>query len=329
MKVWGDVYFKKPFGGGIMSTRNVDIEVKGIDRCPDCGSSNIIRSYDRGELTCMNCGLVIDEKLIDQGPEWRAFTPEEREKRDRVGPPISTTSVEGVSPTVIQWPIRDSTGHKLSPQKVFEVSRWRRWQIRSRIQTSQDRNIQQATNHLERIAFRLNLPQNVKEEALKIYKAAVKAGLVRGRSIESVMAASIYAACRQLKIPRTLDEIADCTRAGRKDVARCYRLLLRHVKLNIPIADPVDFVPRIVSSLSLSGVLQRKAIEIIQQARKFGLTAGKDPAGLAAAAIYIASLLTGERKTQKEIARAAQVTEVTVRNRYKELIRKLKIPITS
>jgi len=303
--------------------------IKVAERCPECGSTNIVRSYDRGELTCMNCGLVIDEKIIDQGPEWRAFTPEEKEKRGRVGPPISTTSVEGVSPTVIQWSGKDATGHKLSPQKAFEVSRWRRWQIRSRIQTSQDRNIQQAANHLERIAFRLNLPQNVKEEALKIYRAALKAGLVRGRSIESVMAASIYAACRILKVPRTLDEIADYTKAGRKDVARCYRLLLRHVKLNIPIVDPVDFVPRIVSALGLSGVLQRKALEIIQQARKAGLTAGKDPAGLAAAAIYIASLQTGERKTQKEIAKAAQVTEVTVRNRYKELIRKLKIPITS
>jgi len=312
-----------------MNVKIVDVETKGIERCPECGSTNIIRSYDRGETTCMDCGLVIDERLIDQGPEWRAFTPEEREKRDRVGPPISTTSVEGVSPTVIQWPTRDATGHKLTPQKVFEVARWRRWQIRSRIQTSQDRNIQQATNHLERIAFKLNLPQNVKEEALKIYKAAVKAGLVRGRSIESVMAASIYAACRILKIPRTLDEIADCTKAGRKDVARCYRLLLRHVRLTIPIADPIDFVPRIVSSLGLSGILQRKAIEIVQQARKAGLTAGKDPAGLAAAAVYIASLLTGERKTQKEIARAARVTEVTVRNRYKELIRRLKIPIAS
>ncbi|MEM4576578.1 MAG: transcription initiation factor IIB [Candidatus Nezhaarchaeales archaeon] len=319
----------KLYVGKGMEDKKPDVDFKGIDRCPECGSSNIVRSYDRGELTCMNCGLVIDERLIDQGPEWRAFTPEEREKRDRVGPPISTTLAEGVSPTVIQWPIRDATGHKLSPQKVFEVSRWRRWQIRSRIQTSQDRNIQQATNHLERIAFRLNLPQNVKEEALKIYREAVRAGLVRGRSIESVMAASIHAACRTLKIPRTLDEIADCTKAGRKDVARCYRLLLRHVKVNIPIVDPIDFVPRITSSLGLSGVLQKKAIEIIQQARKAGLTAGKDPAGLAAASIYIASLLTGERKTQKEIARAAQVTEVTVRNRYKELIRKLKIPIAS
>lgn len=310
------------------SVRYVD-DIKVTERCPECGSTDLIRSYERGELTCRNCGLVIDEKIIDQGPEWRAFTPEEKEKRGRVGPPLSPIVVEGVSSTVIQWPGRDAAGHRLSPKKAFEVSRWRRWQIRSRIQTSQDRNIQQAAGHLERIAFRINLPPNVKEEALKIYRAAVRAGLVRGRSIESVMAASIYAACRILKVPRTLDEIADYTKAGRKDVARCYRLLLRHVRLNIPIADPVDFVPRIVSALGLSGVLQRKALEIIQQARRAGLTAGKDPAGLAAAAIYIASLQTGERKTQKEIARAAQVTEVTVRNRYKELIRKLKIPITS
>ncbi|RLF10509.1 MAG: transcription initiation factor IIB [Thermoprotei archaeon] len=297
-------------------------------RCPECGSPFLKKDYERGELTCLNCGLVLVDKIIDRGPEWRAFTPEEKERRGRVGPPVSSPLTDKDLTTVIEWMGKDASGRRLEPKKMLEVLRWRRWQIRSRVQSSLDRNLQQAAAHLDRISFYVNLPANVREEAINVYRRAVDVGLVRGRSIESIMAASIYAACRKLKVPRTLEEIAQYTKAGRKDVARCYRLLLRHIQLGVPIADAVDFVPRIGAELGLSGMLQRRAIEIISEARKRGITAGKDPAGLAAAAIYIASLQTDERKTQKEIAKAAQVTEVTVRNRYKELIKKLNIPVT-
>lgn len=302
-------------------------EGKPMPTCPECGGHLFKKDYERGELTCSSCGLVIIEKIIDRGPEWRAFTPEEKERRSRAGPPSSSPIVDRDLTTVIEYMGKDASGHRLEPKRVLEVLRWRRWQIRSRVQSSLDRNIQQAAQHLERISFYLNLPANVREEAITIYRKAIDAGLVRGRSIESIMAASIYAACRKLRVPRTLEEIAQYTKAGRKDMARCYRLLLRHIRLGIPVADAADFVPRIGAELGLSGALQRRAIEIIKEARKLGITAGKDPAGLAAAAIYIASLQSEERKTQKEIARAAQVTEVTVRNRYKELVKRLGIQV--
>ncbi|MCX8204955.1 MAG: transcription initiation factor IIB [Candidatus Nezhaarchaeota archaeon] len=303
-------------------------EKKAPPTCPECGGHLFKKDYERGELTCSNCGLVLIEKIIDRGPEWRAFTPEEKERRSRAGPPSSSPLIDRDLTTVIEYMGKDASGHKLEPKRVLEVLRWRRWQIRSRVQSSLDRNIQQAAQHLERIAFYLNLPASVREEAIGVYRKAIDAGLVRGRSIESIMAASIYAACRKLRVPRTLEEIAQYTKAGRKDMARCYRLLLRYIRLGIPVADAADFVPRIGAELGLSGTLQRKAVEIINEARKLGITAGKDPAGLAAAAIYIASLQTDERKTQKEIARAAQVTEVTVRNRYKELAKKLNIQVS-
>ncbi|MEM4852185.1 MAG: transcription initiation factor IIB, partial [Thermofilum sp.] len=182
---------------------------------------------------------------------------------------------------------------------------------------------------LERLSAQLGLPKTVLDRALEIYKRALESNLVRGRSIESVMAAAVYAACRELKLPRTLDEIAVYTRAGRKDVARCYRLLLREASIKVPLPNAADFVPRIGSYLRLSGQTIKAAIEILDKARAAGLTAGKDPAGLAAAAIYIAALQNGEMRTQKEVARAAKVTEVTVRNRYKELVKKLglKLPV--
>ena len=165
------------------------------------------------------------------------------------------------------------------------------------------------------------------DKTKQLVKEALESGLVRGRSIESVAAAAVYAACREMKIPRTFDEIARYTRSGRKDVARCYRLLIRKAAIKVPLSDPIDFIPRIGNILKLSSSTIRKAIDILNRAKKMGITAGKDPAGLAAAAIYIASLLSGEVRTQKEVAQAAQVTEVTVRNRYKELAKKLKIKL--
>ncbi len=293
-------------------------------KCPRCGNEQLVYDYARGEIICPVCGLVISERTIDRGPEWRAFTPEERERRSRVGAPLERITPESLS-TDIDWRSRDAAGREIGLRRKIEMLRLRKWHIRTRVQSSIERNLAQASIELERLSSQLGLPKRIKDRALEIYRKALESGLVRGRSIESLVAASVYAACREMRIPRTLDEISRFTRAGRKDVARCYRLLIRESTVEVPLPNPVDFVPRIGELLKLSATTIRKAMEILKQAKEAGLTAGKDPAGLAAAAIYIAALLTGEIRTQKEVARAAQVTEVTVRNRYKELARKLKI----
>ena len=301
-------------------------EPTGVLRCPQCGSDKLIYDPVRGELICAICGYVISEREIDQGPEWRAFNAEERERRSRVGAPINPLIPEIIS-TDIDWKSKDASGKELTLDRKYEMLRLRRWHIRARIQSSLERNLAQASMELERLGSQLGLPKKVLDRALEIYRRALEAGLVRGRSIESIAAAAIYAACREMKIPRSLDEIAKYTRSGRKDVARCYRLLIRKSAVSVPLSDPIDFVPRIGDALKLSASTIRKAIQILNEAKKMGITAGKDPAGLAAASIYIASLLSGEVRTQKEVAQAAQVTEVTVRNRYKELARKLKIKL--
>ncbi|MEM4444948.1 MAG: transcription initiation factor IIB [Thermofilum sp.] len=297
-------------------------------KCPQCGSTKLVYDPSRGEVICAECGYVMSEREIDLGAEWRAFTPEERERRSRVGAPISSFGVESLV-TDIDWGGRDAAGREISLRRKLEMLRLRKWQVRARAQSSMERNLAQAVIELERLSAQLGLPKTVLDRALEIYKRALESNLVRGRSIESVMAAAVYAACRELKLPRTLDEIAVYTRAGRKDVARCYRLLLREASIKVPLPNAADFVPRIGSYLRLSGQTIKAAIEILDKARAAGLTAGKDPAGLAAAAIYIAALQNGEMRTQKEVARAAKVTEVTVRNRYKELVKKLglKLPV--
>ncbi len=299
----------------------------GEERHIECPPEYIVYDAERGEYVCTLTGEVIEQRAVSQGPEWRAFTPEEREKRSRVGGPLSPMVHDRGLTTVIDWRDRDASGKKLEPKKRLEFLRYRKWQIRSRIQSSIDRNLAQAMNELDRLANQLRLTRPVREEAAIIYRKAVERGLVRGRSIESVVAAAVYVACRLKRVPRTLDEIAAHTKANRKEIARCYRLLIRELQIKVPIADPIDYIPRMGSLLDLSGNTMRRAAEILRIAKEKALTAGKDPAGLAAAAIYIATILEGERRTQKEIASIAGVTEVTVRNRYKELARQLGLEI--
>ncbi|MFX0210697.1 MAG: transcription initiation factor IIB, partial [Candidatus Hodarchaeota archaeon] len=174
----------------------------------------------------------------------------------------------------------------------------------------------------------LGIPRSVKETAAIIYRKAIEKRLVRGRSIEGMVAATVYAAARVRRVPRTLDEIATESRVSKKELGRCYRLLIRELGFNIPLASPVDYLVRFGTELRLSGTCQRRAAGILQNAKLEGLTAGKDPTGLAAAAIYISGICHGERRTQREIAEIAHVTEVTVRNRYKELVKKLGIEIS-
>jgi transcription initiation factor TFIIB len=173
----------------------------------------------------------------------------------------------------------------------------------------------------------LALPRNIREAASLIYRKAVEERLIRGRSIEGVAAAALYAACRESKIPRTLDEIADVSRVSKKEIGRSYRFIARELLIHLRPTSPIDYIPRFGSDLKLSGEAQSKAIELLNEAQKKGLTSGRGPTGVAAAAIYIASVLTGERRTQRDVADVARVTEVTVRNRYKELCDKLGLDV--
>jgi len=298
-----------------------------VDKCPECSSSNLVHDYDTGETVCGNCGLVVQEQMMDKGPEWRAFTREEKESRSRVGIPTSYSVHDKGLSTAIGRVDRDAFGRKLPMSTRLQMWRLRKWQIRSRVHSSIDRNLAQAMAELDRLSDKSYIPGPVKERAAVIYRKALDKGLVRGRSIAAIAAASLYAACRITETPRTLREIAEASLVDKKDVARCYRLLLRELSVQMPISDPLTYISKIAEQTAISGQTQGLAVKIIHEARKKRVAAGKDPMGLAAAALYIACMQSGEKKTQKEIAEAAGVTEVTVRNRYKTLKRQLKIEI--
>jgi len=306
-----------------MAERKIDY----IEACPECKSNNLSIDYERAEIVCNACGLVIDEKMMDAGPEWRAFDHEQRVKRSRTGAPLTYTIHDKGLSTVIDWRDKDSYGGEISPGSKATMHRLRKWQQRIRVSNATERNLVYALSELNRIAAALNLPKDIRERSSMLYRKAVEKGLIRGRSIEGVCAAAIYAACRQCSIPRTLDEIAEAARINRKEIGRTYRFIARELGINLNPTTPVEYVPRFVASLGLSGEVQAKAIEILKEAMKKDLTSGRGPTGVAAAAIYIACLIVGEKRTQREVAEAAGITEVTIRNRYKELAERLKINV--
>lgn len=296
-----------------------------VNRCPKCGKGPMIADNSTGELFCSNCGFVVKEKIEETGPEWRAFSKEEKENRSRTGMPSSLAMHDMGLATIIGKKDVDASGKSLPSSMKATIVRLRTWDSRSQVHQPIDRNLRQAFSELDRLADKLNISDAVIEKAAYIYRKALERGLVRGRSISALIVASLYAACRDTETPRTLKDVSRISNIRKKDIARCYRLLLREMDIKMPVVNPAKCVSRIASESKLSERTQRKALEILEKAIKMKTSAGKDPMGLAAAALYVACVLEGENKTQKDIAEAAGVTEVTIRNRYKGLKATLKI----
>jgi transcription initiation factor TFIIB len=287
-----------------------------------------MRDYDAAEIVCMNCGFVIAAKLADRGPEWRAFDDEQRAKRARAGAPLTYTIHDKGLSTMIDWHDRDIYGKRLSPGQKAQIYRLRKWQRRIRVSDATERNLAFALSEITKISNTLNLPKNILETASVIYRKAVKEHLIRGRSIQGVTSAAIYVACRQCGLARTLEEIAQASSINKKEVGRSYRFLIKELNYFIPPLKPSQYITKFSSQLTMQGKVEEIAQKILLTARDLKLTSGRGPTGIAAAASYIASVLTGERKTQREIAEIAQVTEVTIRNRYKELVERLMFEVT-
>ena len=287
--------------------------------CPECASIDIVKDPARGELICGNCGLVLEDHIIDQGPEWRAYESKEINKKARTGSPGSLIIHDKGLSTMIDWHDQDIFGRKLTPKKRAQIYRLRRWQTRSRVHSSLARNLSKAMSELDRLASQIELPRDIKERAALIYRKAIKGGHIKGKKIGATVAASIYAACRLHKLPRTLEEITKFAKVSRKELARNYRFIIESLNLKVPLMEASDYISRFGQELELSTHIQKAARDILTQAQQKELTTGKDPKGLAAAALYMAGVLEGERRTQRDISRVAHVTEVTIRNRYKEI----------
>jgi transcription initiation factor TFIIB len=288
---------------------------------------HLTRNYEQAELICEDCGLVIEESIIDQGPEWRTFDGESSSKRSRAGAPSSAMLHDKGLSTEIGWKNKDTYGKAIPTRNRAQLYRLRKWQRRIRVSNATERNLSLALGAMDHLSGAMELPKSVRDTAAMLYRRAVNRNLVRGRSIEGVVAASIYSACRQCNIPRTLDEISEKSGVGRKDIGRIYRFISRELSVRLLPAHPQDYIQRFATELKLKSTTLARANEILKEAVKLELTSGRGPTGVAAAAIYVASLMTGEKRTQREVAEVAGVTEVTIRNRYKEFTKKMNLVV--
>jgi transcription initiation factor TFIIB len=287
--------------------------------CPECGGK-LASDSEHGETVCEECGLVVDEKEIDPGPEWRAFDSREKDEKSRVGAPTTNMMHDKGLSTNIGWQDKDAYGNSLSSRQREKMQRLRTWNERFRTRDSKERNLKQALGEIDRMASALGLPENVRETASVIYRRALEENLLPGRSIEGVATASLYAAARKAGTPRSLDELTQVSRVEKDEIARTYRYVVRELQLEIEPADPESYVPRFVSELELSEEVERRARQLLSTAKEQGVHSGKSPVGLAAAGVYASSLLTNEKVTQSEVSEVANISEVTIRNRYHELL---------
>ena len=287
--------------------------------CPEC-SGRLTQDPEHGETVCEDCGLVVEEDEIDHGPEWRAFDTSEKDQKSRVGAPTTQMMHDKGLSTNIGWQDKDAYGNSLSSRQRQKMQRLRTWNERFRTRDSRERNLKQALGEIDRMASAVGLPKNVRETASVIYRRALGEDLLPGRSIEGVATAVLYAAARQAGTPRSLDEITAVSRVERDEIARTYRYVVRKLRLEIEPADPESYVPRFASELALSSEAERRAQRLLRSAKEKGIHSGKSPVGLAAAAVYAASLLANEKVTQNEVSEVANISEVTIRNRYHELL---------
>ena len=302
-----------------------DGDIDDTVKCPECSSRNLDKDETRGEIVCKDCGLVIEDELIDQGAEWRVFSPEQGDQRSRTGAPMNHMMHDKGLSTEVDWQNKDYSGKSIAPKMRSQLYRMRKWQRRARVSNSVERNLSIALQEIDRICSRMSLAKTTREESANVYRKCVEKRLVRGRSIEGVSAAAIYIACRLHGIPRTLDEISAAARTGRKEIGRTARFVIRELRIRIATPRPQEYVGRFCSALGLPPEVEAKALEFVDEICRLEMDSGKGPVGIAASSIYIASILCDHHRTQREVSEAAGVTEVTIRNRYKEICRHLDL----
>jgi len=291
---------------------------KSNSNCLRCGKNSLLTDENTGEEFCEKCGYVISEKLQSSGPERRSFQSDGFDSA-RTGAPASLAIHDMGLSTVINPSNKDATGKPLTASMRVAIHRLRTWDNRSQVNNSSSRNLRQALGELSRLKDKISVSANVLEKAAYIYRKALEKELIRGRSISAMVAASLYAACRDTETPRTLKEIGYAANVKRNDISRCYRLLYNELELEMPVIDPIQCIARISSKLKIPEKTKRYAAKVLKEAQERNESPGKDPMGLAASALYLSCVKNGVSITQRHVAEAAGITEVTIRNRCKGL----------
>jgi transcription initiation factor TFIIB len=286
--------------------------------CCMCDSGRQITDLESGEIVCGICGRVSTDKATEGRREWRPVSSENN-SRQRLGSPSSLAFHDMGLSTIIGRVNKDSAGRNLDASMNYTMQRLRTWDARTRAQAAGHRSLLQAFNELERLRDKLSLSDAMVQKTAYIYRKAQEKQLARGRSVSSILAAAIYIACRELGSAKTLRDLIEITNVKRTMLTRSYRLLVLELDIKVPSIDPMKCIIKIANRAKLSEKIQRVAMSTMNDAINKEISAGKDPMGLAAAVIYLSCLTVGEATTQREIAVAAGVTEVTIRTRFKDL----------
>jgi transcription initiation factor TFIIB len=322
-----DIVLRKIFIDTSKDDKNNDdaVYIRKPVVCSICNSNNVITDPESAEILCGKCGMVISDKIQETRQEWRTFLNNEAEDRRRTGMPTSLARSQMGLSTVIARSDKDASGYEIKPSMLSTMHRLRTWDFRTQVRTSTDRNLRFAFNELHTLKDKLGLSDAIVEKTAYIYRKAQKRRLVRGRSISAVLSAAICISCRELGIPRSLDDIAIISNIKRKSIAKCYRLVIYELDIKIPTLDPMKCIVKVANKAVLNEKTKRHAIDVMRTVTKKEISAGKNPMGLAATVLYISCIKTGEHRTQKDIAEAAGITDVTLRNRFKDLKDKLQV----
>tara|TARA_B110000014_G_scaffold189300_1_gene138063 strand:- start:2148 stop:3032 length:885 start_codon:yes stop_codon:yes gene_type:complete len=278
-------------------------------KCLQCGSHELVDDEENSETVCRRCATVL---------EYNPATSDIGDlKAARVGAPTSIRLHDmGLSTTIDKKNV-DASGKVIQDRGTLK--RMRIWDGRTQIKTPSERNLKFALTELNRLVDKLSIPESTGDKAAYYYRKTLEKKLTRGRAISVIIAACLYAACRTEMIPRNLNDVYRAANLKKKDIATCYRLVVNELEIQMPLVDSTHIVSRITSKINVSQRVERIAIKFLEEAKAVGETAGKDPMGIASAAVYLASILTDANVTQREIADAAEVTEVTIRNRLSKL----------
>ena len=292
--------------------------IEAISKCPECGRNKLFVNREKGEVICKLCGYVIEESLMDFGKD-RVLDGEDMEKKSRSGAPFDPRVANNLITEVGSYADLAKLPKKtqLIMKRIKKKNRW--------TSSALEQNLNNGLNHLKIIAGYLNIPDRIEKEAARLYRESAEKGITRARSTEKLIAACVYVAAKMQDMPKTLNEVAEATKLDKHVIAKTYKLLLRKLGMKLLPSSPVDFVGRFASELGLSPDIQTKTVQMLEKIQKRGLNSGKNPTSLAAVSLYVTALLNKTKVTQTKIAKVSGITETTLRNRCKEILKELNI----
>lgn len=294
--------------------------------CSTCNikEDRLVTDVVSGEIVCSNCGTVVIDGIEEIGKEW--INPKDHETdKSRIGMPFSLAVHDMNLSTIIGKTNKDSAGQLINSGMQARMNRLRIWDSRTMYRDSSSRNFTTAFVLLGKLKDKLSLTASIVEKTAYTYRKVQEDGLIRGRTIGAVLVACLYITCREQGVSRTIDELAEASNIRRKAIAKIYRDIVFHLKRKIPQVNCFQCIDKIANKIELNEITTRHARDLMKKVLEQEFSAGKDPMGFAGAVLYVSLQMEGKTVRQIDIADAAGVTEVTIRNRAKELKSKLHL----